>query len=78
MVVQKDVRVEDQVDFVMEPRLFFAVARNMYVGKVFNSLEMSSEMTMFDLSEYPNGIEVTLNQAPGGGEYSFSANSLFE
>ena len=76
LVVQKGVRIMDQVDFMLQSKLYFAVARNMHVGKVFTSMEISSKMTMFDLSQYPNGIEVTLTQTPGGGEYSFSAASL--
>ena len=76
LVVQKDLRVMGQAVFILQPKLYFAVAHNMYVGKVFSSFEISSNMAMFDLSQYPNGIEVTLTQAPGGGEYIFSGTSL--
>ena len=76
LVVHKAVRVNDQVDFMLQPKLYFAVARNMYAGKAFTSLEVSSTMTLFDLSQYQYGMEVTLNQKPVSGEYSFTAKSL--
>ena len=76
LVVQKQVRVLDQVDFMLQPTLYFAVARNMYVGKVFTSLEIMTSMKTFDLSQYPNGLEVTLTQAPGGGDYMFTGSPI--
>ena len=72
LVTQPDVHVGDQVDFMLQPKLFFGVARNLQVGDTFTSLEITSALKQFDLSNFPNGIAVTLNQAPSGGEYSFS------
>ena len=71
LVTQKDVHVGNQIDFMLQPKLYFGVVRNMHVGDVFTSLEITSSLAEFDLSDYPNGIEVTLNEAPGGGRYSF-------
>ena len=49
----------------------------MKVGDVFTSLEITSSLSEFDLSSYPNGIEVTLNEKPGGARsYSFSGQSM--
>ena len=76
LVTQKDVHVGDQVDFMLQPRLYFAVVRNMVVGDIFTSLEITSYMTEFDLSDYPQGMEVTLNEAAGSGKFSFSAVNM--
>ena len=76
LVTQKDVHVGNQIDFMLQPKLYFGVVRNMHVGDVFTSLEITSSLTEFDLSDYPNGIEVTLNEAPGGGRYSFSGKPM--
>ena len=48
----------------------------MNVGDTFTSLEITSSLAEFDLSSYPNGLEVTLNQEPGGGRYIFSGQSM--
>ena len=76
LVTQPDVHVGNQIDFMLQPKLFFGVVRNMKVGDVFTSLEITSSLSEFDLSSYPNGIEVTLNEQPGGGRYSFSGQSM--
>ena len=76
LVVQPDVHIGNQIDFMLQPKLYFGVVRNMHVGDVFTSLEITSSLTEFDLSNFPNGIEVTLNQAPGGGRYSFSGQPM--
>lgn len=77
LVVQKDVRIGDQVDFMLKPKIFFAVVRNMHVGKIFTSLEITSSLTEFDLSSYSNGIIVSLSTGGGGGgEYAFTAEQM--
>ena len=76
LVTQPDVHADNQVDFMLQPKIFFGIVRNMHVGDVFTSLEITSNLQMFDLSSYPNGIVVTLTQAPGGGKYSFSAGPM--
>ncbi len=73
LVTQKDVHVGNQVDFLLQPRLYFAVVRNVTIGDIFTTLEITSCMTEFDLDQFPHGMEVTLNEAPGGGQYSFYA-----
>ncbi len=72
LVTQKDVHVGDQVDFMLQPRLYFGVVRNITIGDIFTSLEITSYLTEFDLSNFPQGLQVTLNEAAGGGRYSFS------
>jgi dynein heavy chain 1 len=74
LVTQQDVHVGDQVDFMLKPKIYFAVVRNMHVGEVFTSLEITSSNTEFDLSDYPNGIKVTLSEASSGGKYTFTAS----
>ena len=73
---QPSVHVGDQVDFMLQPKLYLGVVRNMQVGDVFTSLEITSALTEFDLSEFPNGIVVILKQEPAGGRYSFSAQQM--
>ena len=76
LVTQPDVHVGNQIDFMLQPKLFFGVVRNMKVGDTFTSLEITSALTEFDLSDYPNGIEVTLNEEPGEGRYTFSGQPM--
>ena len=76
LIVQKDVKVDDQEDFQLQPKLFFAVARNIKIGQTFTSAEISSAFADYDLSDYPDGIVVTLSQAKVGGQYSFSASPM--
>ncbi len=76
LVVQKGVHIRDQVDFKLEPKLTFAIARSINHGQTFTSAEITSFKETFDLSDYPNGIEVTLKQIASSGEYQFSAAQL--
>jgi dynein heavy chain 1 len=74
LVTQEDVHVGDQADFMLKPKIIFAVVNNMHVGEVFTSLNIiTSSHTEIDLSDYPNGIVVTLNESPSGGEYVFTS-----
>ena len=75
-VAQKSVNVGDQIDFELHSKLFFGVVHNFEAGNVFTSLEITSALAEFDLSNYPNGMIVTLDQSPGGGTYTFSAKEL--
>ncbi|XP_019853430.1 PREDICTED: uncharacterized protein LOC109582855 [Amphimedon queenslandica] len=76
LVVQKDVHVGNQVDFMLKPKLYFGVVRNMVQGDVFTSLEITSSLTEFNLTNYPNGLKVTLKQLPGGMEYVFLGEAM--
>ena len=76
MMSEKSVHVGSQANFMLMPKLFFGVIREMNVGDTFTVLETDSTNTEFDLSEYPNGLEVTLTEQPGGGRYSFSGRPL--
>ncbi len=76
LVVQPDIRILNQVDFMLQPKLTFAVARNIKIGDTFTAAEISSGKSTYDLSQYPNGIAITLTQVPGSGEYQFSAAQL--
>ena len=75
LVTQPDIHVGNQVDFMLTPKLFFGVVRNMKVGETFKSLEITSFLTEFDLSQYINGVKITLKEL-GGGKYIFSAESM--
>lgn len=78
LTVYKNVDVGNQVDLMLQPKLLFAVVRNMYVGKVFTTLEMTTSMTEFDLTNYPDGLVVTLTAEGGSGEYVFTGSGLME
>ena len=77
LVVQKDVHIGDQVDFMLQPKLYFGIVRNMVESEVFTSLEITSFLNDFDLSEYPDGLKVTLTQLGGGGEYKFTGEHFY-
>ena len=75
LVTQPDVHIGNQIDFMHQPRLYFGIVRNMQVGDTFTSLEITSSLAEFDLSDYPNGINVTLSQAPGSGKFTFTGTN---
>ena len=78
ILTQPDVHIGDQVVFIMKPVLFFSIVRNVSVGHVFSSLEIMSSMQEFDLRDFPDGMEVTLDEEPTGGRYTFTAvNKVF-
>ena len=54
-MTQPDVCVGNQVDFMLQPKIYFGVVRNMKVGDTFTSLEITSALTEYDLSNFPNG-----------------------
>lgn len=76
LVIQENVHVGDQADFMLQPKLYFGIVRNMQVGQTFKSLEITQSHTEFDLSKYPNGLKVTLTEEASGGAYSFTGESL--
>ena len=76
MMSEKNVYFGSQANFMLEPKIYFGVVREMNVGDTFTGLETDSTNTEFDLSEYPNGLEVTLSKQPGGCLYSFSGCQL--
>lgn len=76
IVMEREVRVGTQIDFLLEPKLYFGVVCNMKIGNVFDSLQATTSLTEFDLKEYPFGIEVTLNEMPGGGQFKFTAELM--
>ena len=75
LITQKDVHSGDQIDFLLKPKIYFAVIRNCQVGDVFTSMEITTKMTEFDLSNYPNGLEIILYEDAGSGEYLFVGES---
>lgn len=73
LLQDKGLAIGMQVAFIVSPNLYFGVVSNMKTGQSFESLTMTSSLTDFDLTQYPNGIEVTLKEKPGGGEVYFTA-----
>lgn len=83
LVMQKDVPVGGHAEFMLQPKLFFAVVHKMYarhvVRKIFTSLEIISALTECDLHEYENGVIVSLkpNQVDWNNlKYRFSAEHI--
>ncbi len=76
IVTQADVHADDKAVFEIKPILFFGVTSNIQVGASFMSKEIMSDPFEVDLSDYPNGVEITLHESPGGGRYFFTTASL--
>lgn len=49
-VVEKDVHVGDQVNFVLRPKLYVALSLNMFVGRIFTDTDISLCMEVVDLA----------------------------
>ena len=63
---------------MLKPKLYFGVVRNRVVSQVFDDLEITSFLKMFDLDDYPNGLKVTLSKKKGGGgQYEFTGMHNF-
>ena len=78
ILTQSNIHIGDQVVFIIKPVLFFGIVRNVSVGQVFTSLEIMSCLQEFELADFPDGMEVILDEEPTGGKYSFSAtNKVF-
>lgn len=76
IVTEPDVHTDNQINFLLQPRLYFAVARNVELGEIFKSLEWSIDHTEVDLTKYPNGMIMTLTEQPGGGKYVFTPTEM--
>ena len=76
-IIQPDVAAGSQAVFLVKPILSFGVVSNLETGETFESSQITSDLFPFDLSEFPNGMEVTLNREPGGGRYYFTSRALF-
>ncbi len=76
LITQKDVHVGSQAILELKPELFFGVVHNLQVGDIFTSLNKTEAPTAFDLSQYPNGLMVTLTQEPVGGQYTFIGGQM--
>ena len=70
----KNVNVGNQADFQVNPKVYFAVARNIKFAQSVYIGEMTSGETMFDLSKYPSGLNVYLYKTAGGGRYYFKGS----
>ncbi len=75
LVTQRGVQPGSQAELVLKPILYFGVAQHLSVGDVFISLEATESPTMFDLSKFPNGLEVTLVEDPFEGQYVFTGKA---
>jgi len=39
------------------------------------TFEVMTHVEKFDLTNFPNGMEITLTEQPGGGKYKFTATN---
>ena len=69
--VHPNLEVGSQVEFTLQDKVYFGVVQNMSIGEIFQSLNQITAPTEFDLTQYPNGITVTLSESQDGGKYSF-------
>ncbi|XP_019863959.1 PREDICTED: uncharacterized protein LOC109593212 [Amphimedon queenslandica] len=76
LVVEKDVHVGSQAVIMLKPKLYFAVVSNMVEGDVFSAMEITSSLTEFDLSDYPDGLKVTLTEVGRGRQFKFEGGFL--
>ena len=77
LVIEKGVRVKTKADFLLQPKITFAVAQNIAPGQTFTSADITSSQATYDLSKYPDGVLVTLSKGGGGGEYIFDAQAMW-
>ena len=57
----------------MKPHLYFAVVHNYEIGEIFSSFDFMTHIELYDLTKFPNGMEITFTQQSGGGRYQFTA-----
>ena len=76
ILLQPDVRTNNEAVFLLQPALKFAISRNLNIQKTFMAFEISGDEFIVNLENYPNGVEVTLTELPGGLYYNFTARSL--
>ncbi len=74
-MIQNDIHVGDKVTITINPMLYFAVTRNFDTGEKFTTFELMTHIDVFDLTKFPNGMEVSLVEQPGGGKYKFIAQN---
>jgi len=70
----KDVNVGNQAEFQVNPKLYFAVVRNVVIEQTVHIGEVTTGQMMFDLTKYPTGLNVYLYKSPGGGRYQFKGS----
>ncbi len=55
--------------------LYFAITRNVSMEETVRIGEITSHQARFDLSKFPNGLQVYLSKTSGGGRYIFSTSA---
>ncbi len=80
IVVKENLIVGNHAPFQLSDQLLFGVAvhdANLTQGQVFSvSSAISTTMYPVNLTDYPNGVIVTLSQVPGSGEYKFIVRAI--
>lgn len=79
LVVHKDLHIGEQAEFLLDNILCFGATTTLKTGDIFTSIDSSVRYyTEFDLDKFPYGMKVVLNEEPGGGRYSFTAQLMEE
>ena len=79
VMYQGQIPVGDQAVFVLKPILHFGVTRSdKFIPQMFKSSEIAEAtdaQESFDLSNYPNGMKVTLKES-ADGRYTFKGENI--
>ena len=76
ILIQSGVHTGNQAVFILKPVLKFVITRNIRIEDTFISYEISSEEYEVNIDNYPQGVEIILDEKPSGGLFEFSKRSL--
>ena len=72
LATQQNVGIGSQAVFKLTPKLYFGVVSNVNVGDTFKSLTTTQNYVEVDLSNFENGLKITLHRNPANGEFTFT------
>lgn len=74
IVVKKKLKVGNHAEFLLSNELYFGVVeKGIHHGEEFRSEGVSGSLAPVNLTNFPDGVVVTLTEKSGGGEYQFKA-----
>ena len=75
LVTQSNVGVGSQANFQLTPMLYFGVVCDIQLGETFKSLTITQANHEVDLTQYLNGLKITLTRDDTDGNYTFEASN---
>ena len=78
LVTQHNVGVGSQAVFKLTPKLYFGVISDIQIGDIFKSLTDMQHFTEVDLSNFENGLKITLHRNPADGKFTFETAQLLD